>query len=89
MKRFGVAIFGLALMMSTLVVSALFVQGLYQQYWALPHLAAELGSHYRMPLSSFEIATRIVACVVLCLLLYIAVRLVGFAIRGIYLWKPN
>jgi hypothetical protein len=87
MKRFGAAISGLALMVSTLVVSALFVQGLYQQYWALPHPAADLRSHYHMPLSIFEITARIVACALLLLLVYIAVRLLSFAVRGIYLWK--
>lgn len=88
-RRLVAGIFGLALMAVTLLIAVLFAQGLYQQYWAWPHLATQIRSHYAMPLSISDIAARLMACFVLALFAYTSIRLLGFALRGIDLSKSD
>jgi len=82
MKRVASGLFGTILIILCFLAGALMAQGMYQQYWALPHLAARLGAAYQMPLAPSLIVARIVAWVIICTLGFGSYRLLKFAIHG-------
>jgi hypothetical protein len=82
MKRIASGLFGTILMILCLLATALMAQGMYQQYWALPHLATELGTGYRMPLAPSMIVGRIIGWVIICVLGFGSYRLLKFSFRS-------
>jgi hypothetical protein len=82
MGRIASGLFGTMLMILCLLAAALMAQGMYQQYWALPHLAARLGTAYRMPLAPTMIAARIIGWVIICMLGFGSYRLLKFSFRN-------
>jgi hypothetical protein len=81
-KRLVSGLFGTILTFLCLIAATLMARGMYQQYWALPHLAARLGAAYQTPLAPASIVARTVAWVIICALGFGSYRLLKFAVRG-------